>query len=193
MIPLTIAVKLWSKSLSLPREPILEWEAALPSDKNEVQDLVVLLHRLASAATRRVAHLFTEVILPGTQSEEDLVVEVPANTSECISLRKRIQEPNQFLAYAAEKKGAAYVNGKGASGGDAFLLLKLEVPTMGCEWVVIIVQSKRKESLEERKKVDTAVLKDYNKSIWRRDIEQFMANKMFPVFLYLTDAEKLGV
>lgn len=189
-IPLTIATKLWQKPLNLPKEPILSFAGELSSQQNEVQDLAVLLHRLGCTGARSVL-LLSQVLLPGFQTQQDLSVEVPGNTTDIEQLRTHVLEPEAFLNYV-EKPVRAYVNGKTAGGADSFILLKLTVGVQGCEWVLILIQSKRKETPEARGEVDKELWDNYNKTIWRRGIEQFLDKKIFPIFLYLTDAKTFG-
>jgi len=56
--------------------------------------------------------------------------------------------------------------------------------------MALIVQSKRKETKEERDGTDTELFADYKRAIWDHRFE-YQAKKIFPVFLYLTDASSV--
>jgi hypothetical protein len=173
----------------------------LKSDDAELQDLLVLLYRIA-LAKQESFNLF-DAILPGYSRFFEREISVPKpgrkTTEKADILNQKIQDVDHLL----HLKETACVNAKGASFADAFIVLPLkQLPSSQVatdttteekqggapyEFVAILVQSKRKETPEERGRTDVELWNEYKKAVWNHR-EAFITNRIFPVFVYITDS-----
>lgn len=174
--------------LHLPEEPLLSYSYPLTPDDNERQDVQVLLHRLVLG--RPEVDVF-DAILPCMSTilgldEAPIMAKRPIISSGTPKLSRQITSALAVRSLCANKTHAV-VNGKNAPWGDALIILELVAEVFGCNHIALIVQSKRKESKEERGRTDLELFDDYMKTIWAHRSE-YREQKIFPVFIYLTDA-----
>ena len=191
LVPLPVAALLWDARIGLPDEPILSLHhTEIPDNSlNQRQDLSMLLHRLLFGSTQGKVNVL-DAILPGCYHKlpiNKLPILATAPTDFHVkNLFYQISDA-QILRKMCESEVGAWINSKGTPWGDGFILLKLAKETNNCDMLALIVQSKRKASLEDREKPDIDLLDDYERIIWNHR-EEFLEQKIFPIFIYLTDA-----
>ena len=190
MVPFILVKDLWCERFFLPREPLLSFEPGLDFEANERQDLATILHHLIVSQQQRIS---LSSVLPGLvlEGNSDVMVIKPES---CLitCLRTQVLRPADINSVLKECRTNAFRNGKTASFGDSFIVLKLAdawVLATGEELThaIVIVQSKRKETAKKRRETDVEFDKDRQKAFLDHMVE-FHRYGMLPIFVYITDA-----
>jgi hypothetical protein len=200
VVPFPIVAKLWCNKLNLPKEPILSLNPILNKDDNERQDVATVLFRLIhyqgnykKSKRKSIVPIPLSSVFPRLKLQEGQEVYVDAPASCTIEeLRTRVEHPDDVRSIIQNcPQISAFINGKNAAFADSFIVLKYHNPPAipdAPDYVIILIQSKRKETPKKRKEVDKSFSNDLQKALLNHQ-EEFTKVKMKPVFIYITDAE----
>lgn len=168
----------------------MSFESVLSCEQNIEQNLSLLFHRILIEKQRGEGNYLTDAILPEyfnlTKNYEDGITYHRPTDFHVTKLSQPISSAAQLRKLCEETGGAARINRTSSPWGEALSVLKIW-PHEGCDMVLMIVQSKRKEAPEDREEVDTELIPDYENTIWN-NLEEFRTQKILPIFLYLADS-----
>jgi len=185
-VPLVLASSFWQEGMNIPREPLLRLDANLTFEDNEEQDLAVLAHKLSAQPLPRckLADIITGMPVP------DISVKIPSDLSP-VRLTSWIASPSELLPLLWLYRCSAFINGPTAPFCDSFIILEIVEPFGEFTHVAILLQSKRKETAKKRNEIDNGLFRDFAKTLFRHSAE-YVANRILPVYLYITDAMRFG-
>jgi hypothetical protein len=177
-------------TVSLPEEPLLSMDQGLSLDDNEKQDLATILFRLLTYQEDSVP---LSKILPGLQLPQgEVVVKKPHH--HVISKLHTIVDSVRKLRIVMSSGPAsccAYLNGQKASFADGWCSLELVSEMDPWSSVLLVVQSKRKETYEARNAPDTQFQQELEKAVLGH-FNDFKEHRILPIFVYITDANGLS-
>jgi hypothetical protein len=182
-----------SPQMIIPSEPLLKLKSELSPADNELLDVTVVLHNVAVQIVNKNEACPLYALIPHNLAY-DLEVKVPHKPTRAEKLHETIVNPNQILTAVRRdsRNLIGFVNGEKSSFADSFLVLELASVAFGCTHVVILIQSKRRRSPEERGRTDVEFRADYYKTV-AKHMSSFLQCKLFPVYLYITDSVEVNV
>ncbi len=172
---------------------MLSFNPKLGIEDNEKQDVATVLFKLR---THRKDHICLQEVLPGLKIK-NLVVVKPTS-SDIISLRSQVTKPADVVQHLNQNQPAvAFCNGKSASFADSFIVLKL---VSAISWldreldsVILLLQSKRKETPKERRATDSEFRANLEKALLAHNGVFQQKFNMLPIFVYITDATNIAL
>jgi len=199
----------------IPREPLLSLQSDLLPSENELVDVTVLLHNIGVQVVRNpnatacklgeilphtlpvktnsifFLYIYSNFLQHNSPSQQDLTVTLPRESYMRVKpLSEKASCPANLLSILQRDRSViGFVNGARASFADAFVILEL-VSCPPFTHVAILIQSKRRESPEERAKVDKEFCVDYCKTI-ADHMPAFFAAKLFPLYVYISDSDEV--
>ena len=175
-VPLMFASRFWQAGMNIPREPLLRLDAKLNPDDNEAQDLAVLVHKLSAQpkTTCKLADIITGM--------PDISVKIPSDLS-WERLPSCVKSPSDLLPLFGQSC-SAFIN---APHAPFYSFIMLVEPFGSFTCVVLLLQSKRKETAKRRAEIDNGLFWDFEKTIFQHSAA-YEANHILPVYLYITDA-----
>jgi len=183
VVPFFLLVHYYDQTMRAPQEPLFSYDNKLTADNNEIQDLSTILWRLSCHPKSSTVDL--SEIIPVVPREKFTII-VPHNLKTQGS-SSRISGWDVISSMTTNKKLShqAIINGRNASFADSFLLLQIAGNKK--EWLVILIQSKRKESFQNRQKKDGELAADLSKVLGKWNQNQHPNY----IFLYITDAKEV--